>query len=55
MTDTVEIPQEEYESMKATIKTLEDQEILEQIKKSEEAYQEGRSKTWKEVRDELGK
>ncbi len=42
----VTISTDEYESMKATIETLSDPEIMEQIKKSEADTKAGRTKKW---------
>jgi PHD/YefM family antitoxin component YafN of YafNO toxin-antitoxin module len=41
--DYVMLPKGEYESMKATIETLEDQEVLKQIVKSEKEILEGKT------------
>jgi len=42
----VTISTDEYESMKATIETLSDPEIMEQIRKSGEDIKAGRTKKW---------
>ena len=46
----VHIPKEEYESMKATIETLEDEEVMEQLKES----QDEPSKSLDELKEEVG-
>jgi PHD/YefM family antitoxin component YafN of YafNO toxin-antitoxin module len=42
----VTISTDEYESMKATIETLSDPEIMEQIRKSEADIKAGKTKKW---------
>lgn len=39
--DYVTIPREEYESMKATIETLKDENVMRQIRESEDADSKG--------------
>ncbi|KXB01180.1 hypothetical protein AKJ43_03580 [candidate division MSBL1 archaeon SCGC-AAA261D19] len=51
--DHVEIPKEEFDSLIATIETLEDQEVINQLMESEKAKKEGRVRKWKEVKKEL--
>ncbi|MFB6158842.1 MAG: hypothetical protein ABEJ95_04265 [Candidatus Nanohalobium sp.] len=46
----VHIPKEEYESMKATIETLEDEEVMEQLKES----QDEPSKSLDKLKEEVG-
>jgi len=48
--DYVMLPKEEFESMKATIETLQDKEVMEQLR---ESYRSP-SKSLKEVKEELG-
>ncbi|MFB6192820.1 MAG: hypothetical protein ABEK00_01070 [Candidatus Nanohaloarchaea archaeon] len=47
--DYVRIPREEYESMKATIETLEDEEVMEQLRNS----QKESSKSLDELKEEV--
>lgn len=51
--DHVEIPKEEFESVIATIETLEDQEVMKQLVESKKAVEEGRVRSWDEVKKEL--
>ncbi|MEA1994274.1 MAG: hypothetical protein U9N35_07785 [Euryarchaeota archaeon] len=46
----VTISKEEYESLKATVETLEDAEVMEQLKKSWESS----SKTLEDLKKEIG-
>ena len=46
----ITIPREEYESLKATVETLEDVEVMEQLKKSWKAS----SKSLGEIKEEIG-
>jgi len=46
----VTIPREEYESLKATIETLGDAEVMEQLRKSWKAS----SKSLEEIKEEIG-
>jgi len=45
-TTYVTISRDEYESMKATIEVLQDEELMKQLKESEKAIAEGRVKKW---------
>jgi len=45
----VRIPKEEYESMKATIETLEDDEVMDQLKKSQDEGSKSLDKLKEEV------
>ena len=47
-TSWITISSDEYESMKSTLEVLSDNELLEQIKESEEDYKAGR---YKKLRD----
>ncbi|QGA80204.1 hypothetical protein [Candidatus Nanohalobium constans] len=47
--DYVRIPKKEYEAMKATIETLEDEEVMEQLK----ASQEESSKNLDDLKEEV--
>lgn len=51
-TSWVTISSDEYESMKSTLEVLSDNELLEQIKESEEDYKAGR---YKKLRDLIEK
>jgi|GEM_PF-2020396 len=53
MSQMIHITKKEYEEMKATIETLQDQEVLEQIARSEKEILEGKTHKWKDVRDKL--
>jgi len=53
MPEMVYIPKKEYEEMKTTIETLQDQEILKQIVRSEKEIHEGKTYRWKDIRDEF--
>ena len=53
MTEMISISKKEYEKMKATIETLEDQEILKQILRSEKEIREGKTYRWKDIRDKV--
>lgn len=44
---------EEVDRIKATIETLEDEEVMEQIIQSEKEFKEGKGQPWKEVKKEL--
>lgn len=44
-TTYVTISRDEYESMKATIETIEDEEVMEQIRESRKAIKEGKTKS----------
>jgi len=46
----VTIPREEYESLKATVETLEDAEVMEQLRKCWKAS----SKSLEEIKKEIG-
>ena len=46
----ITISREEYESLKATIETLEDAEVMEQLRKSWKAS----SKSLEEIKEEIG-
>lgn len=47
-TTYVTIPKDEYESMKATIEVLQDEDLMKQLKESERAVKEGRVKNWRD-------
>ncbi len=47
------ISKREYEEMKATIETLEDQEVLKQIRESEREIREGKTRRWKDARERI--
>ncbi|MFP4116087.1 MAG: hypothetical protein ACLFTQ_02680 [Candidatus Aenigmatarchaeota archaeon] len=49
MPETIEIPKRQLKEMKATIETLEDEEVMRQIRESEGAP----SKSLEEVREEI--
>lgn len=51
----VTISTDEYESMKATIETLSDPEIMEQIRKSEADIKVGKTKKWDDFVKEFKK
>lgn len=51
----VTISSDEYESMKATIETLSDPEMMGQIRKSGEDIKAGRTKEWGDFVKESGK
>lgn len=45
-TTYVTISKDEYESMKATIEVLRDEELMKQLKESEKAIADGKVKKW---------
>jgi len=49
----VTISSDEYESLKATIETLSDIEVMEQLRKSEEDIRIGRTRSWDEFVNEF--
>lgn len=51
--DHVEIPKEEFDKLVATIETLEDQEVMDQLVESKKAKKKGRIKKWEKVKEEL--
>ncbi|MBN2014037.1 MAG: hypothetical protein JW778_02545 [Candidatus Altiarchaeota archaeon] len=53
MAEMIHISKKEYEEMKATIETLQDQEVLKQIAMSEKEILEGKTHRWKDVRDKI--
>jgi len=53
-TTYVTISRDEYESMKATIETLEDKDVMEQIRESRKAIKEGRTKSLEQFMKEQG-
>lgn len=52
--DHVEMSKEEFERVKATIETLEDQEVLDQLQQSHEDKKEGRLKSWSDLKENIG-
>lgn len=52
--DVVEIPVEEFERLEATLELLQDEALKQGILQGIEEYQEGRSRAWSEVREDLG-
>jgi len=53
-TTYVTISMDEYESMKATLDTLEDEEVMEQIRESRKAIKEGKTKGLEQFIKEQG-
>ena len=53
-TTFVTITKEEYESMKATIEVLSNEDLMRQIKESKKAVKEGRVKKWSDLMKEMG-
>ena len=51
----VTISSDEYESMKATIETLSDSEIMNQLRKSQEDIKAGKTKSWDDFTKESKK
>ncbi len=43
----------EIESWKATLETLKDEEVMEQIRRSEEEIKEGKGESWRKVKKDL--
>ena len=46
-TTYVMISRDEYESMKATLEVLQDEDLMRQLKESERAIREGRVRKWR--------
>lgn len=67
MPEMVKVPKKDFEEMErgfermrkeiseweATLETLKDEEVMEQIRQSEKEIEEGKSKSWEEVKKEL--
>lgn len=51
--DHVEMSKEEFERLKATVETLEDQEVLDQLAQSQEDRRKGKVSRWSKVKDRL--
>jgi len=47
-TTYVTISKDEYESMKATLEVLQDEDLMRQLKESEEAIRKGKVKKWRD-------
>jgi len=50
---TVEISKKEYEGMKDTIQVLQDSEAVEAIEKGLEQIEKGRTRSWKDVKEDM--
>jgi PHD/YefM family antitoxin component YafN of YafNO toxin-antitoxin module len=51
--DVVEMPVEEFERLQATLELLQNEALKNGILASVEEYEEGRSRSWDEVREDL--
>ncbi|PSG97425.1 hypothetical protein BRD56_05765 [Thermoplasmatales archaeon SW_10_69_26] len=51
--DVVEMPVEEFERLQATLELLENEAIKDGVLASVEGYEEGRSRSWDGVREDL--
>lgn len=51
-TTYVTIPRDEYESMKATLEVLQDEDLMKQLKESERATREGKTRKWRDFMKE---
>lgn len=51
-TTYVTISKDEYESMKATLEVLQDENLMRQLKESERAIREGRVRKWRDFMKE---
>lgn len=49
----VEVDKEEWDSLMATVETLQDQEVLEQLAQSQKDKDEGNVSRWKEVKERI--
>lgn len=51
-TTYVTISRDEYESMKATLEVLQDDDLMKQLKESERAIKEGKTRKWRDFMKE---
>ena len=51
-TTYVTISRDEYESMKATLEVLQDEDLMGQLKESEQAIKEGKVRKWRDFAKE---
>jgi PHD/YefM family antitoxin component YafN of YafNO toxin-antitoxin module len=51
-TSYVIIPKDEYDSMKATIEVLQDEDLMRQLKESGQAIAEGKIRKWRDFAKE---
>lgn len=52
--DHIEMSKEEFERWKATIETLQDPDVMQQLRQSREDIEADRTRNWSAVKDDLG-